>query len=149
MAPPKKPFLCKACGEMSPDKFSEYFNSAQNRWVRYKSECKKCMTARKRPYEKKRAKTRIRNTDVQRRYYLRNRYGLTEEAYTELLESQECKCAICKSMLRRENIDIDHNHSTGEVRGILCSRCNKMLGFAEDDIHKLEKAIEYLKERGW
>ena len=69
------------------------------------------------------------------------KYNLTVEDYNILLESVNNKCEICGSGI---GLCVDHNHSTGEIRGILCFKCNSAIGFLEDDINKLSKAIEYL-----
>lgn len=84
------------------------------------------------------------------------RYGLTEGAFDALLLSQGDACAICRSNTpgdRRGGWHIDHDHSccpTGEscgkcVRGILCGRCNNMIGFAEDDPEILRAAARYVR----
>lgn len=75
-------------------------------------------------------------------------YSMTYEEVIELKENQGCKCAICsideKELSR--GLFVDHNHTTGKVRGLLCSKCNSMLGMAEDNIDTLIAAISYLKE---
>jgi hypothetical protein len=65
-----------------------------------------------------------------------------------MYESQEGKCAICKSTkFGRAGISyfsVDHCHKTGKVRGLLCSYCNTALGQMDDSIDRLKSAIEYL-----
>jgi len=74
------------------------------------------------------------------------KYELTIIEYSELYRTQEGKCAICQVQFSNENpSNIDHNHHTGKVRGLLCGNCNKGIGFLRDSIPYLEKAIEYLK----
>lgn len=61
------------------------------------------------------------------------RYGVTQEQYEEMLTAQKNSCAICgteRSQIKRE-LDIDHCHSTGEVRGLLCPPCNRAVGYFE------------------
>ncbi len=74
-------------------------------------------------------------------------YGLTPETFSELMDSQNHQCAICghsdKSKKKTFPM-IDHCHSTGKVRGILCSSCNMGLGKFKDSIELLESAIKYL-----
>src|ERR1700733_2603170 len=62
-------------------------------------------------------------------------YGLSEEGYKALLEKQEFRCAICRKddPGRKKGWNVDHDHMTGTVRGLLCVRCNFMLGHAKDD----------------
>lgn len=73
-------------------------------------------------------------------------YGLTSEEYQSIYEYQGGYCAICKRArgLRRK-LSVDHCHTTGEVRGLLCSTCNaKVLGHLRDDVNALYRAADYL-----
>ena len=72
------------------------------------------------------------------------KYGLTVEQYREMFARQEGRCCICRQPLGR--IDIDHDHATGRVRGLLCHACNIGLGAFQDDPRILQRAIEYLKK---
>ena len=81
-------------------------------------------------------------------------YGLTEENYLELLESQEFVCKICgkdETIVSPTtgypySLSVDHNHETGEVRGLLCRHCNLVLGQVEKRPHIVAKCLEYLSE---
>jgi len=83
------------------------------------------------------------------------KYGLTEEGFFQLLSKQEGKCAICgfeftKEMSvvdnpnKAEKPHIDHCHTSGNVRGLLCINCNAGLGQFKDDPQRLQSAIQYL-----
>lgn len=72
-----------------------------------------------------------------------SRYGITV-AEARDLRSGGRTCEICG---RQQKLEVDHNHSTGEVRGVLCSRCNGALGQFLDDKALLVKAITYLESR--
>lgn len=61
----------------------------------------------------------------------RSRYGLTAEALKALLQSQNDRCAICLSDFRGRKMAVDHDHSSGAVRGLLCLPCNGSLGWFE------------------
>lgn len=64
--------------------------------------------------------------------------------YDKLLEAQGGRCAICGSM-RKYRLNVDHDHKTGEVRGLLCRLCNgRLLTAARDSVDILEAAIDYL-----
>jgi len=76
---------------------------------------------------------------------IRRKYGITQTEYDGLAEFQEHQCAICGKDDVYRALDIDHNHDTGEVRGLLCTNCNTALGRFKDDIEGLEKALYYLK----
>lgn len=88
--------------------------------------------------------------------HLKYKYGVSPEEFLEALESQNGNCAICEISLpdlfiyenRRRGYAIDHNHQTGEFRGILCLSCNTLLGMAKDDPEILKEAILYLEIRG-
>ena len=58
-------------------------------------------------------------------------------------------CAICGVYIDDKKMVIDHDHITGEVRGILCGSCNSMIGFAYDNPDTLQNAISYLGEYNW
>lgn len=75
-----------------------------------------------------------------------SRYRMTEAQYTEMWASQGCRCAICRTAEKPHKKDwhIDHCHDTNRVRGILCARCNMLLGHAKDNPVILEAAIRYL-----
>jgi hypothetical protein len=71
------------------------------------------------------------------------KYGLDKDSYEDLLKNQENLCVICaKEFVTTPHID--HDHETGEVRGLLCYPCNSGLGQFEDDIDRLKRAIKYL-----
>lgn len=74
-------------------------------------------------------------------------YGITEEDFNIMLEKQENKCAICKDTdWGRFSPCIDHNHTTGKVRGLLCNRCNRVLGLVNESISTLKAMIKYLED---
>lgn len=86
----------------------------------------------------------------QREHYVRNTYGLSLTEYDELLLAQDFLCAVCARPLELEGMGalracIDHDHGTGEVRGILCSSCNIGIGNLGDDPARLRAAAEYLE----
>jgi hypothetical protein len=94
-------------------------------------------------------------------YYIKVKYGISEQDYWALYEAQGGVCAIChkvettkrnpsvnykNSTVRR--LCIDHDHKTGIVRGLLCNHCNSILGHALDDATTLASAINYLSKNG-
>jgi hypothetical protein len=73
---------------------------------------------------------------------------MTYERYLQMLESQNNCCAICgghQDKFKRK-LCVDHDHETGEARGLLCAACNGGIGKLKDSIDLLEKAINYLKQ---
>ena len=87
-----------------------------------------------------------RSQEIRRRAHLKRHYGLTPEEYEARLEAQGGKCAVCRKPPRREFLCVDHDHVTGEVRGLLCDACNTVLGLAQDSPQVLRCAIHYLEE---
>jgi len=86
----------------------------------------------------------------QRTAWLRMAYGLSREDYARMLAEQGGMCAICKATEpggRSANFHIDHCHTTGKIRGLLCCRCNQGLGAFRDNVEILKAATEYLQER--
>lgn len=81
---------------------------------------------------------------------LRFKFGITIDDYEKLLTNQKFCCAICERHMSefKRSLAVDHNHSTGQIRGLLCLNCNNGIGKLKDDIQLLEKAIRYLKKYG-
>lgn len=79
---------------------------------------------------------------------IKSRYGLTKIQLDLKFEKQNSSCGICKNKLdlNKRSTYIDHNHKTGETRDILCSKCNTVLGFVNEDIELLKEFIEYIKK---
>lgn len=71
-------------------------------------------------------------------------YGLSNESFLTILESQKSECAICGESLVGKKQCLDHNHKTLAIRGILCTNCNFMIGYAGEDQVILQNAIAYL-----
>lgn len=71
-------------------------------------------------------------------------YGITVERFNELVSLQNSQCAICG--ISPKLLNVDHCHSTGKVRGLLCTKCNHAIGQFGDNLAGLEKAYNYLKK---
>ena len=122
---------------------------------KHPSPCQPCRERNKEYMRRKRAgipqEQKTREWHSQRHYYLKYKYGITEQQYDEMLKAQDNKCAICKSSStkdkRRHRFAVDHCHSTGVVRGLLCSACNKGIGLFHDSQDILAAAIKYLNAK--
>jgi hypothetical protein len=75
-------------------------------------------------------------------YFRKQKYGVTDEWYNELLLNQDGRCAICYA--DDCALEIDHCHGTGKVRGLLCHHCNAGLGHFKDSVHSLKNAIKFI-----
>lgn len=73
------------------------------------------------------------------------KYGISIEQYLEMYSNQEGKCAICNIKPNIRVLDVDHNHATGKVRGLLCRRCNMSIGRFEDNAMLLRNAASYIE----
>ena len=74
-------------------------------------------------------------------------YQVTPEQYEAMNRKQEGLCAICREPNNSGwSLAVDHNHTTGKVRGLLCTRCNRGIGYFKDDPSRLARAIEYLND---
>ena len=73
-------------------------------------------------------------------------YKLTISQYNAFLKDQEFCCAICglHEEMFRNGLSVDHDHNSGDIRGLLCTNCNTLLGHAKDRIETLISAINYL-----
>lgn len=83
-----------------------------------------------------------------RRAYGLSRYGITVEQYDAMLAAQNGVCAICFNATgeKKYRLSVDHDHTTGRVRGLLCGGCNVTLGHMKDDPQLLYQAMDYLRK---
>jgi hypothetical protein len=93
------------------------------------------------------------NKDRSKDIKLRCYYRISIDDYQKMLVEQHGVCAICHKpeiiVCRGSEIkalSVDHNHATGKIRGLLCDRCNRALGFMDDDPAKLIAAANYLEK---
>lgn len=101
------------------------------------------MRARTRKWQEKNPE---RADQIRFRARLKREFGMTPEEYDLLYTAQGGKCAICERHQTEfsRRLAVDHDHDSGKIRGLLCTSCNNMLGFAHDDKKRLRRAIEYM-----
>lgn len=100
--------------------------------------------------EKRTAATRAwqdRNPDAKLNSWLKRCYGITLEQYRAMEQAQGGVCRICKGppIGKAKRLSVDHDHQTKRVRGLLCSKCNSLIGLAGDNPAVLTEAVAYLK----
>jgi hypothetical protein len=81
--------------------------------------------------------------------WIKQKYGLTKRSFDNLLKAQKGRCAICcdkQECGKRKQLYVDHSHDTGVIRGLLCFKCNVLLGMAQDDKSILKLAVQYLEK---
>lgn len=91
------------------------------------------------------------NKEKRRIYLLQKNYNISIENYNNKWKEQNGCCEICKTKFDVTSIGlksllVDHNHSNGQVRGLLCNNCNRTLGLLKENVNTLENAISYLKK---
>lgn len=89
---------------------------------------------------------RSRASEIWRKSKLRLKYGITQEDFDAILVNQDGKCAICHQDFK-SSPHVDHCHTSGKVRGLLCKQCNLLIGYAKDDPAILGSAINYLRDK--
>jgi hypothetical protein len=158
---------CKQCGEVKA--LDDFYAEAGCRDGR-RPECKACTAAkRKRWYEANREReiarvkawqqanaerhnenqrARRERPEVkarEREGHLKRKFGITQERYAELLAAQGGGCAVCRRKAKPgRSLHVDHDHATGEVRGLLCFSCNAALGHLADDPDRIHALSRYV-----
>ena len=117
----------------------------------YRSECKTCTKECNMNYVNKNQK---RFKKSHHKAQLKFRYNITLDEYDKLFEEQNGVCAICgkpETAINKHGtvwrLSVDHKHNTNKIRGLLCIRCNRGIGFFEDNINYLINAINYLRSK--
>ncbi len=115
-----EPRECQSCGHKRQPSYFRHYRSHI------------CRTCRNERYS---------NYDLEKRTAI---YGITVSRYQDILTLQENKCAICKKSFQETHDYIDHDHKNGEVRGVLCQKCNMGIGMFDENLSILVEAINYL-----
>lgn len=124
---------CTKCGTHKPlDDFHRSSSAKDGK----ASWCKKCVNSTRRDNRK-----RTYTPENKRKWQIKTRYGMTVAQVDAMHAAQGGSCAVCRKPISK--FHIDHNHNTGKVRGLLCHRCNVMIG-GWDDKAWLEAAMRYM-----
>jgi hypothetical protein len=93
-------------------------------------------------------RNRKRDKSYMSNFHLRRKYGMSEHDYIEMFRLQTGCCAICgkEALKYKRKLAVDHNHTTGKIRGLLCVKCNGGLGCFEENPVLFDKAKEYLSK---
>ena len=121
--------VCNQCKENLPD---DQFHKRTMRSgkVGLQPKCKSCQTANRKQYYKPHE-------------YMRRKFKLTEQQYSELMNVDSCQ--VCGGDFGKKKC-IDHCHTTDQIRGVLCHNCNTALGLVGDNVEVLSKLIQYLEQ---
>lgn len=110
--------------------------------IRRGADQKYCSLCGAKDSELTRHRTRYRDPEAVRRANLKHKYGLSLEQYEKMSKAQNHLCGICGT--DDSALQVDHCHTSGKVRGLLCMSCNVLIGQGKDDVNRLYKAIDYL-----
>jgi len=84
-------------------------------------------------------------TESRREVWRKCAYGITTTDYEKMLQDQSGSCALCPEVPGDKPLCIDHDHASGKIRGLLCDRCNRGLGYFRDSVVSLRKAADYIE----
>jgi hypothetical protein len=142
----------KKCTKCKIEKETSAFSFRCDIKDKLRSHCKDCVKKKSREYQEK-------STDSNRhsrfKAKLLYRYGITLLQYKQLQEKQNNKCAICKkeetnihnSSGKITRLAVDHCHTSGKIRGLLCKNCNLLIGYAKENSEILLNASSYIEEQ--
>lgn len=131
--------VCSKCGE---EKSLDEFYKREGARDGHRADCKVCKESVSKKWKKDNPDKR---KEIHKRGELKRLYGITLETFNEMSESQNHKCSICgERNPDGTRLCVDHDHSTGAVRELLCKNCNVALGNLRDNPLLCIKAAEYL-----
>jgi hypothetical protein len=145
---------CKSCkSELTKIYYATHKDYVSKKYKEYYAKNKELLLKKGKEY---REANKQQEDDYHKKYYQEHKveekarstkklYGLEYTDYLAMLENQNGVCAICHEAPDKRNLNIDHNHETGEIRGLLCIKCNRAIGLMKDDINLFQSAIEYLQ----
>lgn len=146
---------CSTCSGEFP--LTSFPKTRRNHKYVYRPQCRTCYTSyQKLQYdlnqEQRRAKGRAYYArdkatviDRQRWYKRASQYGVTKEQFYGMWDAQQGLCKLCEKELTI-SCCVDHDHTNGNVRGLLCNSCNRGIGLLQEDPRLLEKAMNYIKK---
>lgn len=149
----------KKCSKCKTEKDISEFNKDKNQSSGLQCRCKECANAasresyHKNPKDIKRSKAKKWRENAGKEYFaekhLINTYGITLQQRNDLLVNQQHKCDICgvdEINAVKGKLVVDHCHTTGKVRSLLCHNCNTLIGHCKESEDTLLKAIQYLRK---
>lgn len=136
---------CACCKRRKPKGQFAINNQQKDGFSCYCKECQHNKSAIYRKKNRERVQASSRQCNLKRRL---KKLGLTLSEYTDMLIKQKGRCAICgiSDTKYKQGFDIDHNHKTGKVRGLLCNQCNFLVGLSRESFLIINKLKQYLKK---
>lgn len=119
---------CSTCKELKPNTTDNFHTFSTKSGSATRALCKVC------------------HSKYQKEYKLMKHYGLSLMGYELMIEQQDAKCAICNELTSK--LVVDHCHTTGKVRSLLCNDCNTGIGMLKENKEIMLSAIEYIDHHG-
>ena len=140
---------CTMCHKEKP--LTEYRSRGGPQKHLLKSKCNECLYKEHKRWTEENPE-KVREYRAKDPYTFKKRcarHGITPEEFWAIYEEQDGTCPVCDKAIDAEGSAIDHNHETGDVRGILCKNCNRALGLLGDNPETMARAQAYLLEKGY
>ena len=143
----------KKCSKCKKLKNIQDFHKNSRKSDGLRSECRVCRNEYRRLFRKENKEQFLKyeNTEEFKNKSfartLKRDYGISVEEFNSMLSKQGGLCKLCRKPEQhktKKKLSVDHCHATGKVRGLLCHKCNVVLGLIKEDVTILNKAIEYL-----
>lgn len=143
---------CGACKRELPT--SSFYPKRRGEEIGCSHRCKSCESIRsKQRVESETSAERETRLSTQRAWWFKSQYGITVEEFNQMVDIQGGRCACCKREPQGKGaaavLNVDHDHVTGRVRGLLCNPCNQAMGLMKDNpvmIRQLLKYADYAAE---
>lgn len=137
----------KNCSSCKIEKSLDEFYSKKRGKLGVSAECKSCFRARMTKTKDKQNLSKEEQNLLSKKRHLRKHYDLSLEDFEELSKKQNYQCAICgmpENSCRPFGLNVDHDHRSGKIRGLLCRSCNLGLGLFRDNELILKNALNYI-----
>jgi hypothetical protein len=151
--------ICKSCKIEKNIENYRFIRHNKNGTKLYKARCEECYNMHyKEKYRKKTTKERSEiykrriqglSFEDRKKIRLKYRFGLSLDEYNDRIKIQNNKCFLCEKIFEGtgayKSANVDHDHKTGKIRKLLCSRCNQVLGLVDENLKLLKEMILYLE----
>lgn len=138
----------KSCSKCRVEKPLSEFSVSKRYADGYRGQCKRCRTSYNTDFRKRTGYKAPRKKDsaaALHRRKIKMKYKMTIETYEAMVADQNGACAICNKVPHQKRLSVDHCHTTGKVRGLLCNYCNIAIGHLGDGALGVQRALDYLR----
>jgi len=135
----RKPRAKKVCTSCGIEKEAAAFYLSKDAYL--SSKCRPCHNKESIKWMKANPE---KTKETARKVKLKKKYGISVEEYNKMLEEQEGRCFLCEKTHSRRMLNVDHCHTSGKIRRLLCDRCNMAMGLIKDDAALANKMAGYI-----